>query len=163
MEYLPVKPQWAPASIPVIEKLLSKEKVVFEWGTGLSTPWIAERAKFVFTMDDDHNWRRRINAICQRMNISNVDFSVYHESEEKYLEAIYWFSEMGGIDIAIVDGVRRSESFKTAIKYVKVNGLIIFDDFERYDFEGQLRNFPIVQQQILGTQQKTAIFRKNHV
>lgn len=164
MMYLQAKPQWAPASIAEVEKILTnsvnRNYVVFEWGSGCSTPWLAQRAKYVFSMDDDGNWSKRAAAMCAELNVHNVDFSTYKAGDIKYLEAIFWFAEMGGIDLAVVDGVDRMRCFEYAVKYVRTGGLILLDDSETYKQRKQLKMDGIEFVWEVGTDQKTTLFRK---
>lgn len=160
MHYLPIRPQWAPASIPEVEKILKRDMVVFEWGTGCSTAWLAQRVKQVFTMDDDSNWSRRAKEMCSREGLRNVDFSVYRAGEVKYLEAIFWFAEMGGIDLAIVDGMDRVNCFEYAVKYVKPGGFIILDDSQRDEYKKAFKIEGLEPVWRLGTDQTTTLFRK---
>lgn len=160
MVYLPIKPQWAPAAIPDVEKILNKNQVVLEWGNGCSTPWVAQRVKYLFAVDDDINWSRRAEKFCQQMGIDNVDFSVYQAHDIKYLQTIWWFSEMGGIDVAIVDGLSRVECFKWAAKWVKPGGLIILDDSQREEYGECFNVSGLEVVWIVGAPQTTTLFRK---
>lgn len=149
------RPQWAPAAVEPISKLLNKDMVVFEWGAGFSTPWIADRVKHLFVMDDDENW---VNMAKARSG-QNVDFFVYPSSHYKYRDTIFYISELFGIDIAFVDGMERFECFFKSAQHVKKGGLIVLDDSERTEYK---KCFEIGLQVIAeyGTQQKTTVFRK---
>ena len=160
MNILPVKPQWAPAAISEIERLLRKDMVIFEWGTGMSTAWLAERVKHLFSMDHDDNWLRFAQRICRERELSNLDFLLYtKESEPNYYQMIFYISEMVGIDAAIVDGVNRMNCFAAAVKYVKKGGLIILDDSERVEYR-EAFNQGLILQSEYGDWQKTAVFKK---
>ena len=161
MSYLPIKPQWAPEARSLVAEVLDKEKVVFEWGNGCSTPWVAERCKFLFAMDDDINWSNRAKKLCREQgNTLNVDFTVYPEHDYRYFESIYYFSEMLPIDIAIVDGVSRMLCFDHAVKYVKNGGLIILDDSQRDEYKKAFFYKEIEIIWHVGSSQKTTLFRK---
>jgi hypothetical protein len=159
MPYLPIKPQWAPAARPKVEEIIKKDMVVHEWGNGCSTPWVASRCKHLFAVDDDINWSNRARRLCAEMGITNVDFSVYPELDVRYMETIFWFSEMGGIDLAIVDGMNRVKCFEYAVKYVKPGGLIILDDSQRDEYK---KCFKQGLEMIwnVGDEQTTTLFRK---
>ncbi len=129
-----IKPYWAPDAHLVLEPYL-KDKVVFEWGNGCSTPWIAQRCQFLFAVDHDINWTNRAKTLCREAQLRNIDFSVYPEHDSRYFETIYWFSEMQPIDIVIVDGVNRMRCFEFAWRYVKPGGLIVLDDSQRDEYK----------------------------
>jgi len=163
----PKIPGWAPESIKPIEALIRPEHVIFEWGTGLSTPWLAERAQHVVSMDDDTNWKAVAQRICRENRLNNVDFFVYNSTHHKYVATVFYFSEFfKQFDIIIIDGVERVNCFLYAIDYIKMGGFIIFDDFERSEYSRSreyikaMESGKLSMEIIYGTAQKTAIFRK---
>ncbi len=161
MEYLPIKPQWAPEARERVAESLSKEKVVLEWGNGCSTAWLAPRCKFVFAIDDDKNWSDRAKKLCAEAGHSlNVDFTVYPEHDYRYSASIFYFSELLPIDIAIVDGVSRMECFNKAVKYVKKGGLIVLDDSQRDEYKQAFRFKELEVVWTVGSEQTTTMFRK---
>ena len=55
----PEAPWWPLAVIPVIERHLSKDSNVIEFGSGSSTIWLAKRARCVVSLEDDELWHRK--------------------------------------------------------------------------------------------------------
>lgn len=168
MEYPEIKPQWAPESVEHIDNMIRKDFIVFEWGTGLSTPWLAERVGHVFTMDDDANWAGVAGRLCRQQRLlDKVDFFIYPAMDSRYLQTIFFCSEFeGGIDIAIVDGQFRPDCVSQAAIFVKPGGLIILDDSERADYKsafevGGLSIFAQYPAAPQGKEQRTTIFRKH--
>ncbi len=154
------RPQWSAEATQEIEKLLNKDMVVFEWGSGFSTAWFAKRVNQVITVDDDINWSKRAEKTCVAENVHNVDFSIYHADDYRYVESFWWFSELCTIDIVLIDGLHRTKCFEYASKYLKSGRLIILDDSERKEYHGSFNISGIDKIAEYGNQQLTAIFRK---
>lgn len=123
MDYVP---DWSPSTIDRIDKVLSKNYTVYEWGTGYSTIWLAQRAGKVITMEHNPDWYRKIKLIAESMGITNIEFNLYPLEDERYFTHV---KTAGNLDLIIVDGRERMKCFKEA-KDVFCN-FIMLDDSER--------------------------------
>tara|TARA_B110000259_G_C13877817_1_gene347554 strand:+ start:65 stop:715 length:651 start_codon:yes stop_codon:yes gene_type:complete len=115
--------------IDFISGRLNKKLDVFEYGSGNSTKWYAERVKTVTSVEHDMPW---FNIVKDNMP-ENVDL--------KYQELIYEgdYSNYSNIcdkkfDIVIVDGRDRVNCIKNSLSSLKREGVIILDDSERDDY-----------------------------
>lgn len=122
MEYIP---DWSPDTIEKIDKILTKNYTVYEWGVGNSTIWLAQRAGQVISMEHDQYWHDQIKAEAKELDLFNIDFNLYRLDDSRYFEHI---RNTGDIDLIIIDGRERMHCFKEAITRSK---FIMLDDSER--------------------------------
>jgi len=125
----PNSPWWNAAVIPIVEALLKPHFVCFEWGSGRSTPWIAERVAHLTTVEHNDKWFRRIP---KRENIEAHFLSL----DGVYAEAI---DDKGMFDFIVVDGRKRVRCIQHAIPHVKIGGYLILDDSKRIRYRAGRR------------------------
>ena len=109
---------------PAIEYLIQldyTDKTVFEYGSGNSTLFWAERARKVVSVEDNHHWYSRIGKEIGK----NIDLRLISDRDE-YIRAI------GSCDekfwVIVIDGSHRYECAKQAITRLKPGGMIILDN-----------------------------------
>lgn len=101
---------------------------VFEYGSGFSTRWYAERVDRVVAIEDDPEWCQRVDAILP------ANAEVTHSTDIEYPSAI---DEYGQFEIIVIDGKRRSECAAAAVNHLTSDGIIIWDDTNnRYHNDG---------------------------
>ena len=152
MEY---KPDWSPDTIAEIEKILNEDYTIFEWGTGYSTIWLAERVGQVITMEHTQKWYDKIKAIAKELHLFNIDFNLYPLTDERYFKHIH---NTAGADFIIIDGRERVRCFGEAIKLGKP---IMLDDSERERYKAifDMADYKSVLHTISNNQgQKATIF-----
>jgi hypothetical protein len=118
-------PDWSPDTIEEIEKILTKNYIVYEWGIGNSTLWLAQRAGQVISMEHNPVWYDKIKAEAKALGLFNIDFNLYPLEDDRYFTHI---RNTGDLDFVIVDGRERVRCFKEAIKRCP---FIMLDDSER--------------------------------
>lgn len=111
---------WAPyAFIDFMSERISSSARVFEYGSGFSTAWYADRAAEVVAVEDDSDWHEKVDKMLQ----SNAE--VLHREANEYSEAI---EEFGDFDIVVIDGPYRSECVRSAIDHLSPEGVVVWDD-----------------------------------
>ena len=113
--------------IDFIKDRLNNELTVFEFGTGNSTLFFAERVKKVVAVEHNKEWYENI----KKKVPGNVLLYLKNLNQE-YENSI---SMKTKFDIIIVDGERRIESITTSIREIKDNGILILDDSEREEYK----------------------------
>ena len=118
-------PDWSEDTIARVSIMLNKHMTVFEWGTGYSTIWLAQRCGQVITMEHNPEWYTKIKQIATEEGIENIDFNIFSLDDDRYYEHIH---NIGDIDFIIIDGRNRMRCFEEAFKLQKP---IMLDDSER--------------------------------
>ncbi|CAM3526902.1 hypothetical protein [Marinicrinis lubricantis] len=116
-----------------LENRISREMTVFEYGSGYSTLWWADKVKEVYTCEHDLKWEAKLRKempINVKMQYIELDYGGdYCKEVKKY---------KGEFDVVIVDGRDRVNCAMNAIDALKDDGVIIWDDTEReYYNDGQ--------------------------
>jgi protein-L-isoaspartate O-methyltransferase len=100
---------------------------VFEFGSGMSTLWFAERCAQVVSVESNAVW---YNDIRQRStSLPNVQI-IYADTKEDYLRAIA--SDSGKFDLIVIDGLYRGECAALARRYLSRDGLIVVDNTDKF-------------------------------
>jgi predicted O-methyltransferase YrrM len=106
----PGAPWLTSRSIRMLERHLQKTMVGFEWGSGQSTIWFAQRLGRLVSVEHDAAWHERISSDLKRRGIDNVDYRLVRKSDEKaYVCVIAEFPD-NHFDLILVDGEHRSRS-----------------------------------------------------
>lgn len=111
------------------QKLKGTNLDVFEFGSGNSTIWFADRVKSIVSVEYDEKYFDIVapklkdrNNVEYRKAFLGVD---YHQQIEEFEEAF---------DIVIIDGRERVECAKSALPALRSNGVIIWDNSEREEY-----------------------------
>lgn len=142
-----------------MERYLSKEMVVFEYGSGGSTLYIAPRVKKIISLEYDVSWYKKIRFYIRFNNINNCQLELikpeleankkhyssksfdYKSSNgyysdfsfEKYCKYINTFPDKY-FDLIIVDGRSRNSCVLESMKKIKDGGYILLDDSQRDEY-----------------------------
>lgn len=127
--YRPELPWISYAAAHEIEKALdSRHSVVLEFGSGMSTIWLARRSAKVYSVEHSDVWFGFVAEHLQRLSLENV---VYELRPEK--DAYIHFPDTRDVffDFVLIDGLYRSDCLKNAISRLKPGGLIYLDDCDK--------------------------------
>lgn len=112
--------------IDFISERLTKEMDIFEYGSGNSTFWYANRVNTVVSIEHDYDWYLRIKkslpsnaVIYSKKLVYGGEYAVFPNTLNSYF------------DIIIVDGRDRVNALKNSLTALKPNGVIVLDDSER--------------------------------
>ena len=110
--------------ISFLEKKLSKDFEVFEYGSGHSTIKFAKYCKNIISIDNDPNWYFFLKNIQPKNStlILQEDLDFYPREITKFKKKY---------DIIVIDGKRRNACSKLVLDYLKNDGVIIFDNLEK--------------------------------
>lgn len=155
----PQSPWTSQASIKAFEKILAKNMIGFEYGSGFSTLFFSKHLKYLTSVEHNQEWFAIVNAKLQARHIDNVDYRFIPAEKEpqnveysfykdfnltdrdftirkeyhNYFSFVSTFPD-GHFDFIIVDGRARVECCLNAISKLKSGGLFVLDnsDRERY-------------------------------
>ena len=161
-----MKPFMHEKEIKLIEKYLSVEKKVFEWGSGGSTLYFPKFVSNYRSIEHDKVWFDRVSA---KIN-SNVDYHYVPNDEKKsnptkkeqfltYINFIDNFSDKF-YDIFLIDGRARQWCAEKALNYCHKDTIVFIHDFwKRKRYHVALNWFDVVDS-IKDTQQTIVALKK---
>lgn len=118
-------PWYTYPAIEYLQQFDYQQKRVFEFGCGNSSRFWAARAQSVTSIEDNPKWFTKWQ---QEFNENNLEVR-WRDEGEIYENAI--FEDEGLYDVIVVDGKRRTECARTAVKKLAPGGMIILDDSDR--------------------------------
>lgn len=107
---------------------------VLEYGSGYSTPWLANHCKELVTIEGNIRWAKRVKEELEYQNLKNVTFKLrntetYIQKKEVICDYIKAVDEDDKLyDCIIIDGAYRNECALRAINHIKPGGIIILDN-----------------------------------
>jgi len=132
-------PWWNVAATREVEAFLATRTAprVFEYGTGASTAWLAERATEVFSVEHDAAFMAHFRPLLAPFpNVTLLDRPIAHG---KY-DYVYAIEELGGLfDLIVVDGRHRADCLQAARRHLAPGGMILFDDSGRSRYRPAIR------------------------
>jgi predicted O-methyltransferase YrrM len=131
-------PWYTHGALDVISKMDLSDKTVLEYGGGASTLWWCKKARFVYTVDHNTDWRTTISSLLSEYGVEQKSALKYvstHEGDQTENRDAYVkpFQDMKP-DIVIVDGVHRYECAEYAVKVLEPSILIIDNWQQDYVF-----------------------------
>jgi hypothetical protein len=125
------KPYIVKPMIPVLEDLLKTTDKVFEWGSGSSTFWFAERVLRVVTVEHDDRWAALMYEEGLKRDTQNI--RMWHTpsyTPEHYAKTILIPENRILWDLIFIDGPQetRNRCVELAMPYIVYGGSILLDN-----------------------------------
>jgi len=134
-------PWWSFGAVDAVANFIKSDMEVFEFGSGGSSIFLAERAKRVTCVEDSENWTELVRRQADRRGLQNLQVLTRpfdFQKAEKFGESSY-LAALGEAfyNIIVVDGQEESaqvrpECFWRGERHIKPGGLIVLDDSWRY-------------------------------
>ena len=167
----PGEPWIAQGAVQFLNGALKKTDIAFEWGSGRSTKWYAERVKHIVSIEYDRHWHARVSAVLASQSNAECRFIElnhprtaptfpHYNSIPTYVAAIDECGE-GSLDFVVVDGHYRQACILRALPKLKHGALLLVDNTNWMPLEdwGVPSNWPIVHQSA-NVMTQTTIWRK---
>ncbi len=120
-----------------------EDKHILEFGGGQSSLWWGSVAQKVVTLEGDKPWHDLIkNNMPQNVDLHYISMENRNEFTQIVASVLNSYQLF---DIIIIDGLYREEALKMALKYIKPNGAIIFDNAEGYSVFETTQNWEFNQ------------------
>lgn len=133
-----------------LDKILTNNSLVFEYGSGSSTLYFARRVAKIYSIENDNAWYNYLCNYLKKNNIENINYqliegipSTTQPSTYTSLSSIYkninfedYVKTIDALpnnyfDVIVVDGRARNACIKHAISKLKQNGYLMVDNSER--------------------------------
>ncbi len=114
-------PWYSYPAIEYIKQLDFSDKTLFEYGSGNSTCFWAERCKKLILVEDNRDWHNKIKDKVP----DNVEYNFLAEKQQ-YINSINNWPD--DFDVIIIDGRHRYACAVEALSKLKSNGFIILDN-----------------------------------
>jgi hypothetical protein len=97
---------------------------VLEFGSGMSTVWLARRCELLVSIETNRLWYNEIKSALARRSLKNVDYK-FRDPQKAHVLKDY---EASSFDLVLVDGLRRDRAMMTALLKVKAGGYVYLDN-----------------------------------
>ena len=114
--------------IQFINDRLNKSMTVFEYGSGSSTHYFADKVKQVYSVEHDKDWYKKV---ADSLEKNCTVF--YKELDDGYVDAISKVNT--NFDLILVDGRKRVACVENAIGKLNENGVLVLDNSERAKYK----------------------------
>lgn len=111
-----------------IARILGPDKVVLEFGSGMSTLWLARRCGQLYSFEDDETWYRRVQAGLLKMRLPGVQ---HHFRDQVRYPDVSDFPDQS-FDFVLIDGSKRPDCVRNALPKLKPGGWIYLDNTDRF-------------------------------
>jgi hypothetical protein len=122
-------------AVDFLSERLNNSLRVFEFGSGNSTLFFAERVNHIISIEHNKDWFDKISK--RAHTNSNIIFAQANNSGQ-YLDALKAVDH--NYDIIVVDGIYRNECCIEAMNFLTDSGVILLDDSEREDYKGGIES-----------------------
>jgi hypothetical protein len=136
----PDVPWLAESAVLLLDSYLKPTDVGFEWGSGRSTLWLAQRVAHLHSVEDNSRWYRAIEKELRNAQlIPKITYQfipcewteVDEPSGHPYADAANAFPD-NSLDFALVDGNIRASCMQVMAAKLKPGGLLILDNANRF-------------------------------
>lgn len=123
----PTYPWLTRGSIQLLQQLIKPTDVGVEFGSGRSTPWLAERLNHLTSFESSPEWHERVkkllatNEVLDRVHLQLV------QDEKEYVAQVDSFSDES-IDFCLVDGPARDHCALRMVPKLKVGAVLAIDN-----------------------------------
>lgn len=124
-------PWFTYSSISFLEPRLKKAFDVFEYGSGNSTLWFAQRVGRITSVEHDSEWFDKMKPLFD--SIKNINYHHRPIENKQYGSFVAEFNNK--FDIVIIDGQDRVTCAKNVIGALKKDGVIIWDNSDRTEYQ----------------------------
>jgi hypothetical protein len=110
-----------------LDELIKADWRAAEFGSGMSTLWLAQRVAFLLSVEDDPRWYELVSTRLKQGQFPNV------RQELRQLTRYADLSEFpdGYFDFILVDGVKRSDCVLSAIAKTRPGGWVYLDNTDK--------------------------------
>lgn len=120
-------PWFTYACIYFLTPKLKEDYFVFEYGSGNSTLWFANKTQKIISVEHDEKWHSHMKG--RFTEFPNITYFLKDLVSETYQKEIVNYEKV--FDIIVLDGRERVECAMNALNALKDDGVIIWDNSDR--------------------------------
>ena len=129
--YRPLKPWIAYRAINELENLIQKDWKILEFGSGMSTVWLAQQCDHVHIIEHNRAWYDKVCEIIKQKNVTNITYEYRERTNYTDLSAL----EDNYFDFVLIDGLQRSDCVKSSLSKLKRPGYVYLDNCDKHFVE----------------------------
>lgn len=122
-------------AVEFLEKVINKESLILEIGSGSSTIWFAEKAGHIISFEDRPRWMAIVLGALATKGIENVSLN--------YRQGLDVLKPDAQFDVCLIDGPAVVGSYRPrsieVVPFVKPGGYLVFDNANRPTFKRVMR------------------------
>jgi len=138
-------------TLSILSKYLSTEKNMFEWGSGYSTTYFANKCKNLVSVEHDILWYRKVIDEINKKEIKNVipilskpsspDYGFYKNTSPRSINHYEWYHYIRSpeyvknlypsftFDVVFIDGRARVECAQSIFSHLNEDSVVLIHDF----------------------------------
>lgn len=121
-------------AIEFLEKTITKDHDIFEFGCGASTLFFAKRVRKVCGLETSAKWLEITKKMLKEEDFDNVEITLMEDGFDNHAYEHFAKNVGSKFDFIIVDSLKRFKCVQNSISALKPNGIIILDDSERKSY-----------------------------
>lgn len=125
--YRPAIPWLSYRAIHVLDRLIQPHWRALEFGSGMSTPWLARRCAYLHSIESDERWHGAVRTLLQRTDPARVRYELRGPEGYSDLSA---YAE-GAFDFVLVDGIERAACVASALPHLRPGGWLYLDNSDK--------------------------------
>lgn len=169
--FYPNRPWTTPASILFFDKVLTKNMIGLEYGSGRSTMYFAKKLKKLVSIEHYEGWYNKVKIQLADNHITNVDYHLIlkEDTPDKTDDSDVQLNQLAGLeprmdyknyyakvnmyedgyfDFVLIDGRARTNCGLNSIPKLKSGGIFVLDNSERPRYNplhAELNSWPKVE------------------
>ena len=126
-DYRPERPTISYRAQRRLNELIQSDWRCAEFGSGMSTPWLARRCAFLLSVENDQTWHRKVERMIAAAGLGNVSYEFRQPDQFADLAAY----PDGHFDFVLIDGWDRHGCVVSALAKLKPGGWIYLDNSDK--------------------------------
>ena len=124
--YPPGLPCWAPGAADYLASMLAGTEIVFEWGSGASSMWLAPQVLRLHVVEHDSGWAHKVAEQCAEFGNVNVHLRPF--SDPLYVNALANLERAPQPHVWLIDGYQRIKCLAYVLERAEFDDIIACDD-----------------------------------
>lgn len=123
----PERPMISFRATRALAALIKPDWHAVEFGSGLSTLWLARRCATLLSVEDNPRWHARVDALLKQNGLAHVRYELRSEMDFAKLDA---FPD-GHFHFALIDGTDRAGCVASVWPKMRAGGIIYLDNSDK--------------------------------